>query len=124
MNLMKQWDVTDYGPDSHSCRIILYCQTWLPGPIPQFSTEMPDWMDRDLTPEDLNLTLESLPIPLEAPFPQGIFLQEAIQVNPRHDTHKRQYRNIAFIIYIIYGYRTAISLRTSFSILFVISDIV
>jgi hypothetical protein len=33
------------------------------GPIAHFLTDMRDWMN--ITPEDLNLAYESLPIPLE-----------------------------------------------------------
>ncbi len=39
----------------------------------------------NMTPEDLNATWESLPVPLEGPIPSGIALQEAILVNPMHD---------------------------------------
>jgi hypothetical protein len=53
------------------------------GPIVHFLADMPDWMN--MTPEDLNLAFESLPIPLEGTIPPGASLQEAIQVNQRHD---------------------------------------
>ena len=51
-----------------------------PGPIHQFLTGMPDWMN--MSTEDLNIALENLHIqsPLEGPVPPGISLQEAIQV--------------------------------------------
>ena len=49
-----------------------------PGPIHQFLTGMPDWMN--MSTEDLNIALENMPIPLEGPVPPGISLQEAIQV--------------------------------------------
>ena len=44
----------------------------LSGLIAQFLTAMPDWMN--MTPEDLNLALESLPIPLEGHIPPGMSL--------------------------------------------------
>jgi hypothetical protein len=43
------------------------------GPIAQFLNGMPDWMN--MTPEDINLAVGSLPNP------PGISLQEAIEVN-------------------------------------------
>ena len=49
-----------------------------PGPLHQFLTGMPDWMN--MSTEDLNIALENMPIPLEGPVPPGISLQEAIQV--------------------------------------------
>jgi hypothetical protein len=56
---------------------------------------MPDWMN--VTPEDINLAVESLPIPLKGQIPTGISLQEAIEVNTRHDIHNRQFQNIVVI---------------------------
>jgi hypothetical protein len=50
-----------------------------PGPIHQFLSGIPDWLN--FNPEDLDRALESLPIPLKGPSPPGISLQEAIQVN-------------------------------------------
>jgi hypothetical protein len=63
-----------------------------PGPIHQFLNGIPDWMN--INQEDLDLALESLPIPLKGPIPPGISLQEAIQVNQRHNIHIRQHQNI------------------------------
>ncbi len=63
-----------------------------PGPIHQNLTVMPDWMN--LNTEDINLALESLPIPLSNPLQghvsPGISLQGAIQVNQKHEIHKTQ----------------------------------
>jgi hypothetical protein len=47
---------------------------------------MPNWMN--INQEDLNLALESLPIPLQDPIPPVISLQEANQVKKRHNIHK------------------------------------
>jgi hypothetical protein len=47
-----------------------------PGPIHQFLSGIPDWMN--INQEDLYLALESLPIPLKGPIPHGICLQDAI----------------------------------------------
>ena len=49
-----------------------------PGPIHQFLTGMPYWMN--MGTEDLNIVLENLPMPLQEPVPPGISIQEAIQV--------------------------------------------
>ncbi len=53
-----------------------------PGPIHQFLTGMPDWMNIIMSTEVLNIAYSCLfPIPLEGPAPPGISLQEAtIQV--------------------------------------------
>ncbi len=56
-----------------------------PGPLNHFLSGMPDLMN--INQEDLNLALESLLIPLKAPIPPGIFLQEAIQVNQKHNIY-------------------------------------
>jgi hypothetical protein len=50
-----------------------------PGPIHQFLSGIPDWLN--FNPEDLDRALESLPIPLKGPSPPGISLQDAIEVN-------------------------------------------
>ena len=47
------------------------------GPIAQFLNGMPDWMN--MTPEDINLAVESLPNPSEGHILPGISLQ-AIEV--------------------------------------------
>jgi hypothetical protein len=65
-----------------------------PGPIHQFLSGhgIPDWMN--INQEDLDLALESLPIPLKGLIPLGISLEEAIQVNQRPNIHIRQHQNI------------------------------
>jgi hypothetical protein len=63
-----------------------------PGPIHQFLSGIPDWLNFNL--EDLNRALESLPIPLKGPIPQGISLQEAIEVKQWHNIHIRQHQTI------------------------------
>ena len=50
-----------------------------PGPIHQFLSGFPDWLN--FNPEDLDRALESLPMPLQGPSPPGISLQDAIEVN-------------------------------------------
>jgi hypothetical protein len=68
-----------------------------PGPIHQFLSGIPDGNHgMNINQEDLDLALESLPIPLKGPTPPGISLQEAIQVNQRHTIHIRQHQNIIF----------------------------
>jgi hypothetical protein len=49
------------------------------GPIAQFLNGMPDWMN--MTPEDVNLVVESTPNPSEGHILPGISLQEAKEVN-------------------------------------------
>jgi hypothetical protein len=49
------------------------------GPIAQFLNGMPDWMN--MTPEDNNQAVESLPNPSEGHILPRISLQEAIEVN-------------------------------------------
>jgi hypothetical protein len=61
-------------------------------PILDLLSGMPYWMN--INREDLNLALESIPIPLKGPIPPGISLQEAIQVNLRHNIHIRQHQNM------------------------------
>ncbi len=91
------------------------------GPIAQFLSQIGwIWLWR---------TLEILPIPLEDPIPPGISLHnsEAIEVNQRHDTHKRQYQSLALIghsnmllitwICIWLGYHMSISYTVLYSIL-------
>ncbi len=67
-----------------------------PGPIHQFLSGIPDWLN--FNPEDLDRALESLPIPLKGPSPPGISLQEAIEVKLWHNTQKRHHQTI--ILYI------------------------
>ena len=57
------------------------------GPFAQFSNDMPDWMN--MTPEDINLAVESLPNPSEGHILPGISLQEATEANAWHHIHDR-----------------------------------
>jgi hypothetical protein len=69
------------------------------GPIAQFLSGMPDWMN--MTPEDINLAgLGSLPNPSEGHILPGISLQEAIEVNEWHHLHDRHYLIIRLISYV------------------------
>jgi hypothetical protein len=68
------------------------------GPIAQFLNGMPDWMN--MTPEDINLAVESLPNPSEGHILPGISLQEAIEVNEWHHIHNRHYQIITLISYV------------------------
>jgi hypothetical protein len=68
------------------------------GPIAQFLNGMPDWMK--MTPEDINLAVESLPNPSEGHILPGILLQEAIEANEWHHIHDRHYQIITLIIYV------------------------
>ena len=65
------------------------------GPIAQFLNGMPDWMN--MTPEDINLAVESLPNPSEGHILPGILLQEAIEANEWHHIHDRHYQIITLI---------------------------
>jgi hypothetical protein len=56
-----------------------------PGPIHQFLSAIPDWLN--FNPEDLDRALESLPIPLKGPVPPGISLQDTIEVKQWHNIH-------------------------------------
>jgi hypothetical protein len=62
------------------------------GPIAQFLNGLADWMN--MTPEDINLVVESLPNPSEGHILPGILLQEAIDANEWHHIHYRQYQII------------------------------
>jgi hypothetical protein len=53
------------------------------GPIAQFLNGMPDWVN--MTPEDINLAVESLPNPSQGHIPPAISLHDAIE----HDRGKR-----------------------------------
>ncbi len=68
-----------------------------PGPIHQFLSCVPDWLN--FKPEDLERALESLPIPLKGPSPPGISLQEAIQVKQWHNIHIRHHQTIILHVY-------------------------
>jgi hypothetical protein len=60
------------------CSALSEVPTAQSGPIAQFLNGIPDWMN--MTPEDINLAVESLPNPSEGHILPGI-LQEAIEVN-------------------------------------------
>jgi hypothetical protein len=62
------------------------------GPIAQLLNGMPDWMN--MTPEDINLAMESLPNPSEGHILPGILLQEAIEANEWHHIYYRHYQII------------------------------
>ncbi len=57
--------------------------------ITQFLNGMPDWMN--MTPEDINLAVESLPNTSEGHILPGISLQKAIEVNEWHHVHNAYY---------------------------------
>ncbi len=48
------------------------------GPIAQFLSDVPDWLN--VSPEELNKALETLPIPLEGQQPPGISIHEVIEL--------------------------------------------
>ena len=78
-------DHRDYmGPDDPAGQF----PTVDPGPIHQFLSGIPDWLN--FNPEDLDRALESLPIPLKGPSPPGISLQDAIEVKQWHNIHPEQ----------------------------------
>ncbi len=68
-----------------------------PGPIHQFLSGIPDWLN--FNPEDLDRALESLPIPLKGPTPPGISLQDAIEVKQWHNIHIGHHQTIILHIY-------------------------
>ena len=68
-----------------------------PGPIHQFLSGIPDWLN--FNPDDLDRALESLPIPLKGPSPPGISLQDAIVVKQWHNIHIRHHKTIILQIY-------------------------
>jgi hypothetical protein len=68
-----------------------------PGPIHQFLSGIPDWLN--FNPEDLDRALESLPIPLKGPSPPGISLQDAIEVKQWHNIHIKHHKTIILHIY-------------------------
>ena len=56
------------------------------GPIAQFLSDVPDWLN--MSPEDLNKALETLPIPFEGqPLPR-ISIHEDIEVIQSHHIHR------------------------------------
>jgi hypothetical protein len=72
--------------------------TALSGPVAQFLNGMPDWVN--MTPEDINLAVESLPNPSEGHILPGILLQEAIEANAWHHIHDRYFQIITLITYV------------------------
>jgi hypothetical protein len=54
----------------------------------------------NMTPEDINLAVESLPNPSEGHILPEIFLQEGIEANEWHHIHDRHYQIITFISYV------------------------
>ncbi len=68
------------------------------GPIAQFLNGMPDWMN--MTPEDINLAVETLANPSEGHILPGILQQEAIEANEWHHIHDRHYQIITLINYV------------------------
>ena len=68
-----------------------------PGPIHQFLSGIPDWLN--FNPEDLDRALESLPIPLKGPIPPGIFLQDAIEVKQWHIIHIGHHQTMILHLY-------------------------
>jgi hypothetical protein len=73
-----------------------------PGPIHQFLSGIPDWLN--FNPEDLDRALESLPIPLKGPSPPGISLQDAIEVKQWHNIHIGHHQTM---ILHFYRYKTS-----------------
>jgi hypothetical protein len=61
-----------------------------PGPIHQFLSSFPNWLN--FNPEDLDRALESLPIPLKGPSTPGISLQDSIEVKQWHNIHIRHHQ--------------------------------
>jgi hypothetical protein len=68
-----------------------------PGPIHQYLSGIPDWLN--FNPEDLDWALESLPIPLKGPSPPGISRQDASEVKQWHNIHIRQNQTRILHIY-------------------------
>ncbi len=68
-----------------------------PGPIHQFLSGIPDWLN--FNPEDLDWALESLSIPLKGPSPPGISLQDAIEVKQWHNIHIGHHKTRILQIY-------------------------
>jgi hypothetical protein len=68
------------------------------GTIAQFLNGMPGWMN--MTSEDINLAVESLPNLSEGHILPGILLQEAIEANEWHHIHDRHYQIITLISYV------------------------
>jgi hypothetical protein len=68
-----------------------------PGPIHQFLSGIPDWLN--FNPEDLDWALESLPIPLKGPVPPVISLQDAIEAKQWHNIHIGHHQTIILNIY-------------------------
>jgi hypothetical protein len=94
------------------------------GPIAQFLNGVPDWMN--MTPEDINLAVESHPDPSEGHILPRISLQEAIEVlvNEWHHIHDRHYQIITLISYMYTISYTYIVYDIVFDIDNIIHDIV
>ncbi len=92
------------------------------GPLAQFLNGMPDWMN--MTPEDINLAVESPPNPSEGHILPGILLQEAIEVNEWHHIHYRHSQIITLINYVYTILYTYIVYNIVFDIDNIVHDIV
>jgi hypothetical protein len=68
-----------------------------PGPIHQFLSGIPHWLN--FNPEDLDRALESLPIPLKGQSPPDISIQDTIEVKQWHNIHIRYHQAIILHIY-------------------------
>ena len=68
-----------------------------PGPIHQFLSGIPDWLN--FNPDDLDRALESLPIPLKGPNPPRISLQDAIEVKQWHIIHIGHHQTMILHLY-------------------------
>ena len=60
--------------------------TAVPGPLAQFLSNMPDFMEG--LKESLQRALKSLPVPTPGPSPDGISIHEAIRVSSVNSTSK------------------------------------
>ena len=58
--------------------------TAVPGPLAQFLSNMPDFMDG--IKESLQMALNSIPFPTPGPSPDGISIHEAIRVSSVNST--------------------------------------
>ncbi len=74
----------------------------------------------NMTPEDINLAVESLSNPSEGHILPGISLHQAIEVNEWHHIHDRHYQIITFISYVY----TILYTYVVYDLVFDIDDIV